>query len=203
MFPTARCQSRTWGDLFALGVAERLPGLVLGDTTLSSADLLGLATDADRWLDRIGTPAGRAVPALLSMTPEAVAWPWLGLLRTILSPPLNPRLTVRELLACIEPIEGPIIVAEESTYDIASEVAARIGRKVAIVPELSVGARQRLSLDRPEDSIAVVLHTSGTTGIPKAVPITQRKLALRVVRQGTVMRLGPGTSFATASPFQP
>jgi len=195
-------QSRTWGDLFASGVAEGLPALALSDATLSAADLLGLATDAASWLDRIGTSPGIAVPALLSTTPEAVALAVAGALGDRPLAPLNPRLTVRELIACIEPLGAPIIIAEESSSKIAHEVAARIGCKVAIVPDLSVDSKGRLSLNRPEESIALILHTSGTTGVPKAVPITQRKLALRVIRQGTVMGLGPGTSFASASPFQ-
>jgi acyl-CoA synthetase (AMP-forming)/AMP-acid ligase II len=194
--------ARTWGELFAVGVADGLPAMVFDDATLSSGDLLGLATDAARWLERVGTPEGGPVPALLTTTPAAMALAVAGGLSGRPLAPLNPRLTVRELQACIEPIDAPVIVAEESAVDVASEVAANLGRAVATLPAFDPVAKRPLSLDRPEDSIAIVLHTSGTTGIPKAVPISQRKLALRVVRQGTVMGLEPGTSFASASPFQ-
>jgi len=65
--------ARTWGELFAMGVADGLPAMVFEDATLSSGDLLGLATDAAGWLDRVGAPEGHAVPALLTTTPAAVA----------------------------------------------------------------------------------------------------------------------------------
>ena len=199
---TALRAARTWAELFSMGVSDGMPALVFDDAVLNSGDLLDLATDAAGWLKRIGAPKGFAVPALLTTTSEAVALAVAGALSGRPLAPINPRLTVRELRACIEPIEAPIIVAEESAGDIASEVAANLGRGVAILPELSAVTGSRLSLKRPEDSIAIVLHTSGTTGTPKAVPINQRKLALRAIRQGTVMGLEPGTSFASASPFQ-
>jgi acyl-CoA synthetase (AMP-forming)/AMP-acid ligase II len=102
--------------------------------------------------------------------------------------PINPRLTARELAAVVGRLPSPIIVAEPASAEIAQAVASRTGRRVAVVPDLQL-ARKALDFDRPEDAVAVVLHTSGTTGLPKAVEVTHHKLTVRTQRQGAVMGL--------------
>ena len=57
-----------------------------------------------------------------------------------------------------------------------------------------------LPVPRPDDT-AVVLHTSGTTGHPKAVRYRHDRLARRCRLNATLQQLGPGSVFATASPF--
>jgi acyl-CoA synthetase (AMP-forming)/AMP-acid ligase II len=52
------------------------------------------------------------------------------------------------------------------------------------------------------DSVAVYLHTGGTTGAPKRVPLTQRVLALRsAVLAGLTAMDGPDAVYATGSPI--
>jgi len=46
-----------------------------------------------------------------------------------------------------------------------------------------------------------VLHTSGTTGLPKAVPYRHDRLARRCRLNAALQQLEPGSVFATASPF--
>jgi len=46
-----------------------------------------------------------------------------------------------------------------------------------------------------------VLHTSGTTGHPRAVPYRHDRLARRCGLNATLQQLGRGSVFATASPF--
>jgi acyl-CoA synthetase (AMP-forming)/AMP-acid ligase II len=46
-----------------------------------------------------------------------------------------------------------------------------------------------------------VLHTSGTTGHPKAVPYRHDRLARRAQVNAALQQLRPGSVFATASPF--
>ncbi len=48
---------------------------------------------------------------------------------------------------------------------------------------------------------AAILHTSGTSGQPKPVPYPQGRLALRTGVNAGLLGLGPGSIYATASPF--
>ena len=48
---------------------------------------------------------------------------------------------------------------------------------------------------------AAILHTSGTTGAPKQVLITQDRLANRVTVSSALMGVRPGSLYASGSPF--
>jgi acyl-CoA synthetase (AMP-forming)/AMP-acid ligase II len=48
---------------------------------------------------------------------------------------------------------------------------------------------------------AVIVHTSGTTGRPKAIHLTQQPLTARVDVYQEVMGIGPGDRYCSASPF--
>ena len=65
-------------------------------------------------------------------------------------------------------------------------------------PPAATAARPR---PEPATPIAFVLHTSGTTGVPKAVPYRQARLAERTRVNTGLCGLGPGAVYATASPF--
>ena len=116
--------------------------------------------------------------------------------------PLGPRLTVRELAGCIERLAAPGLVTQPPFADLAAAVAADLGLKVLAFGELSaLGAgAEPLPVPRPADT-AVVLHTSGTTGHPKAVHYRHDRLARRCRLNATLQQLRPGSVFATASPF--
>ncbi|MBW8825229.1 MAG: long-chain fatty acid--CoA ligase [Acidobacteria bacterium] len=197
---TKTSEPRTWASMFAAQVAADVPAVALESGSWTSRDLLGLAAGAVDWLDSCGAVAGRPIPALLTTTAEAIALAVAGAASRHPLAPLNPRLTAGELAACIAPLDAPLIVAEPASADVAGKVAAATGRRVAVIGELAP-SRRRLHLDPPDDAVAVVLHTSGTTGVPKAVAISQRKLALRTRRQGAVMQLRPGASYVSFSPL--
>jgi acyl-CoA synthetase (AMP-forming)/AMP-acid ligase II len=58
-----------------------------------------------------------------------------------------------------------------------------------------------LDFDPPGDAVAFILHTSGTSGLPKAVPYRQDRMGRRAEINMRLGSLGPGSSFASASPF--
>jgi acyl-CoA synthetase (AMP-forming)/AMP-acid ligase II len=58
-----------------------------------------------------------------------------------------------------------------------------------------------LDIDSSPDVTVAVVHTSGTTGLPKAVYQHQGPLALRVPQSGDPIELGEGSVYATASAF--
>ncbi|MGE0878260.1 MAG: class I adenylate-forming enzyme family protein [Acidimicrobiia bacterium] len=198
-----RLESRypTWIQLFARHLGTGRTAILLDGRRYDFDDLAKLATAASRWLDEAGAPPGAAVPALLTTTADALALAIAGTGSDRPLAPFNPRLTLRELRACVGPLDSPVIVAEPSSTEVASALATELHRRVAVLDGLAPAPSIDLDFDRPGDATAVVLHTSGTTGIPKRVDIPQHKLMLRAVRQGTVMGLGPGTTFAVASSF--
>ena len=87
-------------------------------------------------------------------------------------------------------------------------MAASLGLKVLTLDELPGPLLESgrllesgpLPVPGPTDT-AVVLHTSGTTGQPKAVCYRHDRLARRCRVNATLQQLGPGSVFATASPF--
>ena len=114
--------------------------------------------------------------------------------------PLGPRLTVDELSTCVARLNAPILVAEPDFADLAMAVAARTGRRVELLPDIPASARP-LDLDVPADAVTAILHTSGTSGLPKAVPYRQDRLAARVAVNASLLELGPGSVYASSSPL--
>ena len=113
--------------------------------------------------------------------------------------PLGPRLTVRELSGCLERLAGPCLLTQPAFADIAAAVAPELGREVLVLGELPRRA-DPLPVPGPAET-AVVLHTSGTTGRPKAVPYRHDRLARRCRLNAALQQLRPGSVFASASPF--
>jgi acyl-CoA synthetase (AMP-forming)/AMP-acid ligase II len=190
---------RTWSQLV---IARRFSEdtAVAGERPVSYAELMGLADAAAEWLDQAGVPAGTAVPALLSTSPLALALVVAGSCTQRPVAPLGPRLAPRELAGCIDGLDAPLLVAEPEFAEQAQAAAQRAGRKLLILPSLDPGGR-RLLPEARSDAIAAILHTSGTTGAPKQVPIRQDRLAARVGVSSRLMGVGPGSVYASGSPF--
>jgi acyl-CoA synthetase (AMP-forming)/AMP-acid ligase II len=70
-----------------------------------------------------------------------------------------------------------------------------------VIDEVRRARSDELELDQAPDSVAFVLHTSGTTGRPRPVPYRQDALAQRVRVVSSIIGLGPGTRYATMSPL--
>ena len=114
--------------------------------------------------------------------------------------PLGPRLTVDELSTCVNRLDSPLVVAEPDFAELAAAVAARHGPQVELLPTIAASAR-RLDLDPSPNAVAAILHTSGTSGVPKAVPYQQGRLAARVAANASLLGLGPGCVYASSSPL--
>jgi acyl-CoA synthetase (AMP-forming)/AMP-acid ligase II len=174
------------------------PAVVAAGTSWSGRELMGRAAGAAEWLRRTCQPG--AVPALLAASPAAVAHLIAGAGCGRPLAPLGPRLTAGELAPCIEPMDGEVILADPEFEDVAREVAARTGRRLEwlTVPPC---ATEPLDLDPDPGLPAFWLHTSGTTGRPKAVPYTQWRLARRSLLNADLCALEPGAVYASASGF--
>jgi len=197
-----KATSLDWVSMVGLAQGTAAPAVVTAAQTWSGNRLLTHAAGVACWLSGAGLPEGVPVPALLEASPEALALVLAGAATRRPIAPLGPRLTARELAGCIERLAAPCLIAQPPFADMAAAVAADLGLKVLALDDLPGPARGSgpLPVPSPGDT-AVILHTSGTTGHPKAVPYRHDRLARRCRLNAALQQLRPGSVFATASPF--
>jgi acyl-CoA synthetase (AMP-forming)/AMP-acid ligase II len=164
-------------------------------------ELLARAAGAADWLDAIGAEPGVPVAALVSSTIPAFALLFAGAGSGRPLAPLSPRFVLDDLVACVDGVGSSVVVAPPETLAVAEAVAARAGARVAVVPDQFAASRRALDMDPSPDDVVAVIHTSGTTGRPKAVYQTQGPMVDRVARSAGPIDLGPGCRYATASAF--
>jgi acyl-CoA synthetase (AMP-forming)/AMP-acid ligase II len=163
-------------------------------------ELLGRTASAVRWLEELGADPGEPVAALVTTSLDVIALTLAAAAASKPLAPLGPRLTERELVPCVRGIGAKVLVAEPEYAELGRRIAAASGARLVVLPEFPVTAAVDLPEPKMEDT-AVILHTSGTTGLPKPVPMSQRMLAQRVLVNSVLLRLDSGSSYATASPF--
>lgn len=164
------------------------------------ADFAAMTSGANALLDEHGVGSGEFVPALLSSRPMSVAMLLAGALSHRPLVPLAPRLTRRELLACVERIPGNVLLTEPDWLDMATDLAAATGKQVIVVTEPTFGTAPLRPRTDP-DGVALVMHTSGTTGLPKQVWVREAQLARRGEVNGSVLGLRSGSRLAIAAVF--
>ncbi|MDO8390283.1 MAG: fatty acid--CoA ligase family protein [Actinomycetota bacterium] len=189
-----------WLDLIAARADSDEPAVFTDDGVWTGRELLARAGGAIEFLDAIGAPVGSPVVALLTSRPMAFALTIGAAASDRALAPLGPRLTVSELVPCVDALAGEVIITEPEFEGLAHEVAARTGRRVAVLPDLPASGWHPSMVIAPDRPTAI-LHTSGTTGRPKAVAYTEGKLVARVKVNAQLVDLGPGAVYATASPF--
>jgi acyl-CoA synthetase (AMP-forming)/AMP-acid ligase II len=190
-----------WLDLVRSRAGSDAPAVVTEDGVWTGRELMSRAGGAAEILDEAGARPGEPVVALLTSTPGAFALA-IGAAATDRGlAPLGPRLTFAELRPCVEALPGEVIVTDPAFEDVARSLAAPAGRRVVVLGDLPSSGWRETSGIRP-DRPAAILHTSGTTGNPKAVAFTQGRLVPRVRLNAGLVGLGPGAVYATASPFQ-
>ena len=190
----------TWLALLRGRVGSDGPAVIADDEVWTGDQLMRRAAGAADWLDEVGAPPHSPVACLLSTSAAAFALTIAGASTRRPVAPLGPRLTVEELSACTTRLGAPLVVAEPSFADLAAAVAARTGQRVELLPVVPASARP-LDLDPPPEAVAAILHTSGTSGLPKAVPYQQGRLAARVAVNAALLELEGGSVYATSSPL--
>jgi acyl-CoA synthetase (AMP-forming)/AMP-acid ligase II len=188
-----------------------LPGpAVLTEAARQSwPELLELTSSASRWLDRLDVPAGSPVAALLVTSADSIALALAGAGSWRPLAPLGPRLTERELVPCLQGIGARVLVADPRFAAIGERVAAGAGVPLALLDGFAAGlaaggtgtAGGTGAGAVGMEDVGSILHTSGTTGLPKPVAMTQRTLAQRVVVNARLLQLDTDSVYASASPF--
>lgn len=164
------------------------------------AEFAAMTSGAIGLLDTSGVGDGEFVPALLSSRPMSVALLLAGALSNRPLVPLAPRLTRHELLACLERIPGSVLLTEPDSIDMATDLATATGKQVRVVAESVFGTGPLRARTDPR-GVALVMHTSGTTGLPKQVWVREAQLARRAEVNGGVLGLRSGSRLAIAAVF--
>ncbi len=192
----------TWNELVLAhwrGTSRAAIATVDGDW--SGEELLARAGAIGAWFEAIGVPRGHGVPALVDGSPRAVALAVGGALVGRPLAPLAVRGRVPELAEAVRGLGSSVLVTSPERAELARDVAreAAVALHVVDLPH-DEPVDEAIGPSTASDVVSVV-HTSGTTGSPKAVCATQIAMASRVRVYDGVMPLGPGDRFCTASPF--
>lgn len=162
-----------------------LPALVDCDSgwTLSHTELRDATEALAEQLHGLGVRPGDAV-AMVMENSAATVVTFLAVLRaSAVALPINPRLRRREVEAELSEVRPALMLVGDGAGDEAVVAAGAAGIALHAVgdggrPALEGAARARGALaDVEADAVALLLHTSGTTSRPKAVPLRQRNLA--------------------------
>lgn len=191
-------RAATWTAMVNHAHDHSRPAARFGDLSWSGRELLDRAGGAADWLDTLGLSPAAPVPALIATSADALALVIGGAGSGHPLAPLGVRTTAHEIAAVMREIPGQVLLAQREFTGLAEQVAGLTGRRVAVVPELRASAR---ALAARPDELAAVLHTSGTTGLPKPVPMTQRRLAARARVNATLCALDPDSFYGGSAPF--
>jgi len=126
--------------------------------TWTRSDLFDISFGAIELLDSLDVARGEYVPTLMTTRPTSVAMLLAGALSGRPLAPLGPRMTERELLACLERLDGGLLLAEPEWAEKATRLAAMTGLRVAVGDRLTPRGRQH---DQPvdPDGVAFMMHT--------------------------------------------
>ena len=160
--------------LLGLGLSEERPLLILGENSINHA-LLMLAASS------VGIPAAIVSPAYVAQASP----PWEKLGRVIKQ--VTPSLIVADQPEAVQQALDALAIAVpvRPVRDFSW-----IGQIESVPPNMVANAERAVS----GDSVAKLLFTSGSTGIPKAVPNTQRMMV------SNMLALEPVWPFLRESP---
>jgi acyl-CoA synthetase (AMP-forming)/AMP-acid ligase II len=190
-----------WTELM-LGqwIGNDAPAIVDDDGEVTGDELMQLAAGASAWFDELGIGIGDAIPALMDERRTSIALVLGGGLSRRPVAPLGTKLAVDDLVHAVRELQSPHLFVDPDRTELADRIAAESGVTPIVVETPLVPAPPAFPACEPDDAV-VIVHTSGTTGRPRAVRLTQRPLAARVDVYQEVLGIGPGDRYCSASPF--
>jgi acyl-CoA synthetase (AMP-forming)/AMP-acid ligase II len=192
----------TWSSMLRYWIDRAEPAILGATATWSGAELLARAAGAADHIESLAVGVGTPIPALFTATAAAFAYVIGAASCGCPLAPLGPRLTVRELTGCMSRLPpGKILLCDPEFEALAHQVAVATGRRAVTVAAPPMADASSLNFDPPPQSLAFILHTSGTSGLPKPVHYDQSTMAKRARMNTDLFGFGPGSVAATASPF--
>jgi acyl-CoA synthetase (AMP-forming)/AMP-acid ligase II len=180
--------------------ADDLPALVdPGAAPLSYRNLRAHVAEIACALAQAGIGRTDRVAIVLPNGPEA-ATAFLAVATAATAAPLNPGYTAAEFNFYLSDLKARALMVETGSTSPAISVARTLSIPIfEIEPLKPVGrfalqgkAGASVATTRPQPSdLALLLHTSGTTGQPKLVPITHRQLHASTRNIAATLELGP------------
>jgi len=189
----------TWLQKMVAAHADNDQPAVIDDSSVvSGRELIRKAWCAGDFLAGLGLATDCVVPALLTTNADALALLLGGAAVGKPLAPLGPRLTAGELAPAVRNTGSSILLTEPAFLKTAHAVAEVIGVRVVVVNTLPLSDTPLASAPAGP---AFYLHTSGTTGSPKAVAFTDPVLETRAELLRELIDLGPDDRYATGSPI--
>jgi len=136
---------------------------------------------------------------LLAASPEAYALTLGGAFSSRPIAPLGTRLAVAELVPLVAALGAPVLLSDRANAELAHLIATAAGVGMRVVHEVPL-VDPDFTATTPE-SVVLVLHTSGTTGRPKAVPVRDGAVAHRAEAYRTHLGLAPGEVYCSTGAF--
>jgi long-chain acyl-CoA synthetase len=180
---------------------ERNPNRVAlrcDDLQFTFAELDAAAARVATLLERAGIEPGDRVGVMLPNTP-AFAIAFYGIMyRGAVAVPMNPLLKSREVSFYLSNSGAKALFAAPAFAEEANAGAAEVGAVCWVVDDAGLATliadmpAQESPVQRDDDDVAVILHTSGTTGKPKGAMLTHGNLGRNCeVGVRTLIEIGP------------
>jgi acyl-CoA synthetase (AMP-forming)/AMP-acid ligase II len=161
------------------------PAVSDGEATWSYGELAARAAGLAQALADRGLGPGSTVATMQGLSPEFVALLYGTLAAGATIAPLNARAKADELAVLVDAMDPDMLVVDERYADLAVE-ATGSGEETSVpvlVPaDLGAAAATLEPVDVDPAATAILLHTSGTTGRPKPVPLLHEGLMSTLLR---------------------
>src|SRR4051812_6632405 len=167
-------------ELLDVGQADAPAIIVPGGRTLSYADLRKQVDSLAGQLHTLGIGRNDRVAIVLPNGP-AMAIMFLTVAGCATAAPLNPAYREEEFRFYLDDLGAAALVTLPNDMPAAHAAAPASAMRLSLVGEPGSYSLQKDGVDvaasapvyAPENDVALVLHTSGTTARPKIVPLTQ------------------------------
>ena len=119
--------------------------------------------------------------------------------------PLNYRLSVPELTAALEDCEADLLLVGPGLEEVAAELPVAdqlvLGERGSYASAIAGAAPQPAPAALPGDATGMINYTSGTTGRPKGVTLSNAALHATLIAMSQEMAVRPGSVYMSSNPM--